>query len=160
MAIFSHCLQCCLLSMVTDEGDDTVQKSQPIYIIIWIMCVPTFPTHLQTLVKLSEVLFKYRILELIPVNALHVVISQGSICLEIPNFPGLIGSQSACPAPVARIWDPILPYIIYFPLLTICITWLPSILVSSSHVTIYPSYISTTTASIALQQACYCSSTQ
>ena len=35
--------------------------------------------------------------------------------------------------PVTGIGDPILSLCVYFPLLSICITWLPSILVSSSH---------------------------
>ena len=34
---------------------------------------------------------------------------------------------------VTGIGDPILSLCIYFPLLSICITWLPSVLVSSSH---------------------------
>ena len=34
---------------------------------------------------------------------------------------------------VTGIGDPILSLCVYFPLLSICITWLPSVLVSSSH---------------------------
>ena len=46
--------------------------------------------------------------------------------LIIDNTPGF------CPT-VTGIGDPILSLCVYFPLLSICITWLPSILVSSSH---------------------------
>ena len=52
-----------------------------------------------------------------------------------PSCPlPLFSSPSiACHRFVTGIGDPILSLCVYFPLLSICITWLPSVLVSSSH---------------------------